>query len=283
VELAGGEPLLKFDLIKEIVKWAGKNMPRLSFAVQTNALLLTDEIIKFLSENRIGVGISLDGMPRINDAVRGGTSRILSALKRLADYGVGTNVTSVLTKKNIPDFSNFVLFCGSIPSIRVINLDLIRFCRKTDRDELVPAPEQIRKMAVEVKEILAFVNKRRFPPLKIRELDQIARRSGLSGLEPYCYAANGEAAAVAPDGSLYPCASLAGDPEFVSGTVDRPDPKKLKALSIDEMPDECGRCGYLVTCRGGCPARKWAYNQSLTRPCELECMLREGLACEVNP
>lgn len=65
VEFSGGEPLINFELIRELVATfkdvaAAKNV-KLRFAIQTNGVLMTNEIAQFFSENHFSVGISIDG------------------------------------------------------------------------------------------------------------------------------------------------------------------------------------------------------------------------------
>lgn len=68
----GGEPLLEFELIKDVVayikqKFVGK---KYIFTITTNATLLKEEQIKFLAENNFNLVISLDGPAEIQDANR---------------------------------------------------------------------------------------------------------------------------------------------------------------------------------------------------------------------
>ena len=68
----GGEPLLEFDLVKEVVSYAKKRFAgkKLTFSLTTNASLLTREIVSFLDENNIPLLISLDGPKEIQDKNR---------------------------------------------------------------------------------------------------------------------------------------------------------------------------------------------------------------------
>jgi uncharacterized protein len=65
VTFFGGETLLNFDVIRDAVLYAEERAiecgKRLSFALTTNATLLTDEIIDFLVAHRFGVNVSIDG------------------------------------------------------------------------------------------------------------------------------------------------------------------------------------------------------------------------------
>ena len=70
----GGETLMNFALLREVVGYArGKAQGQgrtIGFSLTTNATLLTDEIIAFLSENEIGVTVSMDGPPDLQDKRR---------------------------------------------------------------------------------------------------------------------------------------------------------------------------------------------------------------------
>ncbi len=63
----GGEPLTNFDMLEKIVQHIRKNKNDLAVTIITNGTLLREKEIKFLKENKIGIGISLDGPKKIND------------------------------------------------------------------------------------------------------------------------------------------------------------------------------------------------------------------------
>lgn len=66
----GGEPLLEFELMQQIVNYCKekKYVPR--YFVTTNATLLNDEMINFIIDNEIIVTFSLDGFKENNDRNR---------------------------------------------------------------------------------------------------------------------------------------------------------------------------------------------------------------------
>lgn len=68
----GGEPLLAFDLIKDVVAYAEKVFKgkKLTYNMTSNATLLDEEKIDFLIEHDISLMISLDGPKKINDLNR---------------------------------------------------------------------------------------------------------------------------------------------------------------------------------------------------------------------
>jgi uncharacterized protein len=74
VTFFGGETLLNFPLMKWAVEYARTEAAKLGkqvdFSLTTNATLLTEEIVDFLAENRIGVTVSIDGDRELNDRMR---------------------------------------------------------------------------------------------------------------------------------------------------------------------------------------------------------------------
>ncbi|HTW64502.1 MAG TPA: quinohemoprotein amine dehydrogenase maturation protein [Bryobacteraceae bacterium] len=70
----GGETLMNFPLLKQVVAYATERAAEegrhIDFSLTTNATLLTPTIIQFLSENRIGVTVSMDGPKEMHDHLR---------------------------------------------------------------------------------------------------------------------------------------------------------------------------------------------------------------------
>lgn len=60
----GGESLMAFNVIKDIVDYANSLEEGISFAMNTNLTLLTPEIITFLVKNDFRLTVSLDGPER---------------------------------------------------------------------------------------------------------------------------------------------------------------------------------------------------------------------------
>ena len=112
-EFAGGEPLLKFDLMRELVTYI-ENHParrgrRLFLSLQTNATLLNDERAAWLAGSGIQVGISLDGgaqaqnrgRPMVNGKPSHGA--LMRGIELLQKHGVSFGALVVLNRHNIGD------------------------------------------------------------------------------------------------------------------------------------------------------------------------------------
>jgi uncharacterized protein len=70
----GGETLMNFPLLQKVVGYANEQATAQSrfvdFSLTTNATLLTPAIIGFLSDNHIGVTVSMDGPKEMHDRLR---------------------------------------------------------------------------------------------------------------------------------------------------------------------------------------------------------------------
>lgn len=91
----GGEPLLQkkteFNLMCQMFKNELSSKTKLTFAMQTNATLVSDKWIDLLEMHEVGVGISLDGPKSYNDKYRidhrgkGTYDRVIKGLNLLTD------------------------------------------------------------------------------------------------------------------------------------------------------------------------------------------------------
>jgi len=92
VTFFGGEPLLEFELIKNIVEYMKKIYPtEILFSFTTNGTILNKEIINFLIENKFHVVFSLNGDKNEHDRLRvrkngnGTFDKIYDNFKKIAD------------------------------------------------------------------------------------------------------------------------------------------------------------------------------------------------------
>jgi uncharacterized protein len=74
IDFFGGEPLMNFSVVKEIVRYAHaaakKADKHFKFTITTNALLLSDDVIKYLDKQMDNVVISIDGRKAVHDKNR---------------------------------------------------------------------------------------------------------------------------------------------------------------------------------------------------------------------
>lgn len=70
ISFYGGEPLLRFDMIKRVIDYSRKLDPNVRFSLSTNGVLLNKDNMKFMEKNNIDLQISLDGPKSIHNKYR---------------------------------------------------------------------------------------------------------------------------------------------------------------------------------------------------------------------
>ncbi|HSU87729.1 MAG TPA: radical SAM protein, partial [Terriglobia bacterium] len=74
VTFFGGETLLNFPMLRSSVDYAKRKCAEagkhVEFSLTTNATLLTEQVVDFLAEHKVGITISIDGDREMNDKMR---------------------------------------------------------------------------------------------------------------------------------------------------------------------------------------------------------------------
>jgi len=107
VTFFGGEPLLRFPLIRSAVgearRMATERGKEISFSITTNGTLLTREIAGFLKQNGVSVCLSIDGTREIHDrnrpyaSGRGSYEDVVRGIELLMEGGNGFPVAARVT------------------------------------------------------------------------------------------------------------------------------------------------------------------------------------------
>ena len=288
VDFFGGEPLMNFDVVKEIVEYAkvkGEEFNKnFRFTLTTNALGLNDEKIEFINKVMKNVVLSIDGRKETNDNMRmrldntGSYDAILPKIQRLvkARNGKDYYVRGTFTRENL-DFSNDVFHLADLGFKQISVEPVVANC-----DSGFDLREEDLPVLFEQYEILAkeYVNRENqgkgfnFFHFMI-DLNQgpcIAKRTSGCG-------AGHEYAAVTPEGDLYPCHQFVGIEEFKIGDVfegikGHEIRKSFKSSNITSRED-CKNCWAKYYCSGGCVANAWQFNKNINIPYKIGCELEK--------
>jgi len=276
VQLAGGEPTLATQMIYDIARHVRASSLPATLGLQTNGTLINGRFIDIVRHFDIQLGISLDGPPEVQEIIRGGAKETLRGLRLLADNGIEFRVTTVVTDQNVNYLSGLVLMLAGFPNARGIGLDLlVTKGRATQGSICHPSGERFRAGLIEFLRTLEATNARREFPIQFRELERVRRTMVAQEPGAYCYACRGESMAVLPDGRIYPCSQTAGDPQFASGTVEKPCWERLCELGDHRLHGtSCPSCPLEIGCPGDCPSRQF-YNDHISK--SLACVMYKTL------
>ncbi len=256
VQITGGEPLLVRERVFDILDQIERNKWPVAVSLQTNGVLLDRSTARQLKRRRVGVGISLDGSPRVQEMLRGGSSGTYRALKLLEEEQIPFRVTTVLTNRNISELGGLLMALHRFSSACGIGFDLlVQKGVAVNGDCKLPDEAVLRKELFRVLVLLDLLNLKRGRPLELREKKHVFRSLRTGGVSPFCAACVGRSLAVTPEGKLYPCTQAAGDPSLDLGTLDKPLSGSCSLSEIKLATDRCNRCPLEGRCPGECPSR----------------------------
>jgi len=295
VDFFGGEPLMNFDVVKQLVTYARslevENDKHFRFTITTNGVLLNDEINKYINENMDNVVLSIDGRKEINDQMRytisgeGSYDIIVPKFKKLVDERQGKSyyVRGTFTSKNL-DFSR-----------DIIHLADLGF-ESTSVEPVVASPGS-------GYELNAPDLDRLFNEYELLAEEMIKRNNTDKAFSFFHFAidlsqgpcvikrltgcgAGSEYIAVTPQGDIYPCHQFVGNEQFKMGNVmaniiDFSVSKEFKNAHVYNKK-KCKDCWAKFYCSGGCHANAYNFNGDIYAPYEIGCELeKKRIECSI--
>lgn len=264
----GGEPTMAgLDFFRHFTEEADRRNSgvRLSYAIQTNGLLLDEEWCAFLRERRFLVGLSIDGPAAFHNANRvdagqkGTFQRVLRAKRRLDQTGTDYNVLMTLTASLARHPQQVWRFMEE-EDLRFVQLTpcLGPLSQKDDSYRLTP--ERYAQFYIVLFD-LWYQSYCRGVLRSVKLFDDLLTllafgRSGACGLLGQCQ----NQIVVEADGGVYPCDFYVLD-EYRAGNLSTQTLHQIWEaetaggfLSRPKEPlDLCVECPYRRICGGGCP------------------------------
>ncbi len=270
VDFFGGEPLMNFEVVKELVAYArsiekdhGKNF---RFTLTTNGVLIDDDVIDFANKEMSNVVLSLDGRKEVHDRFRvdyngkGSWEKIVPKFQKLVDAREGKNyyMRGTFTHHN-PDFLEDIKEMLSL-GFKELSMEPV-VCAADDPSALTD--EDIAVVMKQYEDLAELMLK------KHKEGDGFTFYHYMIDLKggPCIYkrisgcGSGTEYMAVTPWGDLYPCHQFVGEEKYKLGDV-------WNGVTNTEIQDEfaqcnvytreeCRKCWARLYCSGGCAANAY--------------------------
>lgn len=278
----GGEPLLEFPLIERAVARCAKltaqtGIPA-AYKMTTNGTLLTEEILQFIRREKIGIGLSFEGLAqdtcrRFRDG-SGSFACVSEKAEMLLQYQPDACVLMTVAPQAVPQYAESVRYLYGLGFRRITAT--IAYGRKvhwTDSD-LTVLEAQLREIAVFYVESFLRGEPFFFSPFDAKISDCIR------GFNPgeRCHLGFRQMP-IAADGRIYACTQFIGDAEFCLGDVfSGLDTERQKQLAKRAaVPETCRECALRKRCTNscGCLNRLETGNENTVSPlqCSYEQML----------
>ncbi|MBR2870879.1 MAG: thioether cross-link-forming SCIFF peptide maturase [Clostridia bacterium] len=270
VDFFGGEPLMNFDVVKQLVAYARsiekEHNKNFRFTLTTNGVLIDDDVIEFANKEMSNVVLSLDGRKEVHDRFRvdyagnGSWEKIVPKFQKLVKARDGKNyyMRGTFTHNN-PDFLEDIKVMLDL-GFNELSMEPV-VCASGDPSELTEADLPIvLKQYEKLAELMLEKDDEGKPFTFYHYMIDLTggpciykRISGCGSGTEYM--------AVTPWGDLYPCHQFVGDEKFKLGDI-------WKGVDNKEIQDEfmscnvyaredCKDCWAKLYCSGGCAANAY--------------------------
>ena len=295
VDFFGGEPLMNFDVVKQLVAYArsiekekGKNF---RFTLTTNGMLIDDDVIDFANREMSNVVLSLDGRKEIHDRYRvdyagnGSWEKVVPKFQKLVEAREGKNyyMRGTFTHAN-PDFLNDIRQMLDLGFTELSMEPVV--CAPGDPEELTEEDLPIvMKQYEELAELMRQRDREGRPFTFYHYMIDLTggpciykRISGCGSGTEYM--------AVTPWGDLYPCHQFVGEEKFRLGDIwggvtNTAIQDEFAACNVYARP-ECRDCWAKLYCSGGCAANAYHSTGSIRGVYKYGCELfRKRMECAI--
>ena len=295
VDFFGGEPLMNWDVVKQLVAYAREQEPlhnkKFRFTLTTNGVLIDDDVIDFANKEMHNVVLSLDGRKEVHDRLRvnyageGSYDTIVPKFKKLVESrgGKGYYMRGTFTHANV-DFTNDIFHMADMGFTELSMEPVV--CAPSDPYALTEQdlPELFRQYELLATEMLKRKKEGRGFTFYHYMIDLThgpciyKRISGCGSGTEYM--------AVTPWGELFPCHQFVGDEKYsmgniwdgVTNTAVRDEFKQCNAYARPECKD----CWAKLYCSGGCAANAYHATGSITGIYEYGCELfKKRMECAI--
>ena len=288
VDFFGGEPLMNFDVVKEIVAYgrarekdAAKNF---RFTLTTNGMLLNDDVIEFCNKEISNVVLSLDGRKEVNDNMRptrGGKGTYDIIVPKFRNFvekrgDKSYYLRGTFTHNNLDFVKDFEHIADL--GFREISIEPVVLppeseyaIREEDVEQLC---EQYDKLALDI-----IDRERQGKPVNFFHF-KIDLNGGPCVYKRLSGCGSGtEYLSVTPTGDLYPCHQFVGNKEFLLGNI---NDGITKHDIVDEFKlcnvyakDKCKDCFARFYCSGGCAANSYMAHGTILDAYDIGCKLQQ--------
>ena len=295
VDFFGGEPLMNFDVVKQLVAYARsiekEKNKNFRFTLTTNGVLVDDDVIEFSNKEMSNVVLSLDGRKEVHDRYRvdyagnGSWEKIVPKFQKFVNARRGKNyyMRGTFTHAN-PDFLEDIktmLNLGfselSMEPVVAASDDPAALTQE-DKPVVMKQYEDLAKLMLERdKEGKPFTFYHYMIDLKGGPCIY-KRISGCGSGTEYM--------AVTPWGDLYPCHQFVGDEKFKLGDIwSGVNNKKIQdefASCNVYAREECRDCWARLYCSGGCAANAYHATGSVKGVYKYGCdLFKKRMECAI--
>lgn len=254
----GGEPLINWKEIKDIINYAEQKIGNIRFNMVSNGTLLSKEIVAFLAEHKVEVGISVDGPQKLNDTnriYRNSTKSVyndvMTTINLFEQYDLKFGLSITVSPQLLENKEMVLKWLKDIDKKNIF-FNLYHFTHKEEWNDYY---EEACDFLIEAYEYLS--------PYGIID-GRITRKIDSFANEVFkfadCASNGGNQITIKPNGNVCVCQGYLKTDQYELGSIFDLEFDTLKESDefkfwINRVPlnrEECINCEALFICGGGC-------------------------------
>jgi uncharacterized protein len=271
VAFFGGEPLLNWDGIKEVIRRCEGDLrqqypdKRITYHLTSNLTVCPPGLIEYIRDYNIALVTNIDGPAEIHDRLRPyrngkpSYAKTVETIRRLTDAGLPVALRATISSLNedhIPEVAALHKELGAVSSA-IVPMSPVNSDRNFIPIELLPNPDKVISGLIQAYRSGIWAKDKLFPfnqyLLKLRPGGRQVKA---------CSAPSGTMPVVRVNGDVYVCIYLVGQEPYRFGTLEGPwDHNPLaemaRSLHVDGVAI-CQDCAWRYSCGGGCPVQSFS-------------------------
>jgi|GEM_PF-1389784 len=290
INFFGGEPLMNMEVLEYIAEYSEEQSckygtPKPSLSITTNGLLVDEKFISLCKQHHIGVQISFDGTPEVQNTMRPTTGGLPSypavekAIGLLGEHGIRIRIRATVSNCNTD-------LMQSIRHLESLGVYDVHFAVASghDQERFALADHDFKALGS------AFDDVGRYMTERTREGKPFVRCNNLLSAMAQLHRRNSKnfacgagigLASLSPDGSFHICHRFAGMDDFVIGHIDHGMDYRKRLKLIEQMHsdshEECRECWAKELCGGECHYSNHEANQRISVPNRQMCDLHRSI------
>lgn len=275
ISFFGGEPLLNYKLMKQIVAYVKEKGYNVAYGMTTNGTLINNDIEQFIVDNNISTQISIDGDERSQNLnryyanKRGGYKDVISATADLREQGL-LGARATITKDS-PTYDSQILHLLSLGFVKVewgYAIETLTYSGLND---------MLNSFQILCDEFYKLVKQEKFQIAKrFGNIIRYLQRIHTASIRDRTCQSGQSLLAVDIEGNMYPCHRFISCEEYKLGSVFDDNIHQInthkfyKEFGIRNH-EKCLSCVARNFCCGGCMHMNYDFTSKTTESPEIVC------------
>lgn len=280
----GGEPLMRFSLIKELVAYADeegrKRQKHIGYSMTTNATLITPEIEQFMLDHKIYTTISIDGDAKAQNTNRFYANRkgcyedvVLKTEKLRKTDLLSARATISRDNTNVYDQIKHLVDLGFRRVSWALALNMLE---EADVWQVVESQKKL------IREVGSLISNQEYAQArKYNSIIDMLSKLQSDGVRTKGCGAGNNIMTVNIDGNIYPCHRFVGNDTAKLGHIEgfetHENQSFYEAIGLAQFKD-CVDCFAKNTCAGGCINENFEHTGAINEVPQKRCIYFKELS-----